>query len=83
MILLTGVGGFVGRTIRRAFRRYLPDESLLGVSRRSITPPEGVPDGLRLVQCDLRDPAQVARLPSDRITGLIHVAAAVPGSDGD
>jgi len=83
MVLLTGAGGFVGQAIRRQFRRSFPNELLLAVSRRSIEPSERAPDGARTERCDLRNRSQVARLPLNRVAGLIHVAAATPGSGGD
>jgi UDP-glucose 4-epimerase len=76
MILLTGAKGFVGQAIRRKFLRQVPDESLLCLSRDSD-------EDSTHQQCNLRDPAQVAQLPCDTVTCLIHVAAATPGSDGD
>jgi len=76
MILLTGAGGFVGRTIRREFLRRCPNECLLSVVRRPT-------DGAGFACCDLRDPSQIERLPLSGVTGLIHVASATPGSGGD
>jgi dTDP-L-rhamnose 4-epimerase len=83
MILLTGAGGFVGRTIRREFLRRFPDERLLAVVRRPIEPPDPSQNGVEIARCDLRDPSQIARLPLSGVTGLIHVASATPGSGGD
>jgi nucleoside-diphosphate-sugar epimerase len=82
MILLTGAGGFVGRTIRREFLRRFPHKRLLALVRRPIEPANANQNDC-VVQCDLKDTSQIARLPLSEVTGLIHVASATPASGGD
>jgi nucleoside-diphosphate-sugar epimerase len=57
--------------------------SLLAVSRRGTQRSKAAEDGATVWACDLRDPAQVAKLPLDRVRGLIHAAATTPGAGGD
>lgn len=71
-LLITGVGGFVGRHLAHTLARET-DWELWGWARRPV---DGLPDRLQVAQVDLRDPEAVrqglARLSPE---GIIHLAA--------
>ncbi len=71
-LLITGVGGFVGRHLAYTLARET-DWELWGWARRPVN---GLPDRLQVAQVDLRDPEAVrqglARLSPE---GIIHLAA--------
>ncbi len=71
-LLITGVGGFVGRHLAHTLARET-DWELWGWARRPVN---GLPDRLQVAQVDLRDPEAVrqglARLLPE---GIIHLAA--------
>ncbi|MCS6965044.1 GDP-mannose 4,6-dehydratase [Thermoflexus sp.] len=71
-LLITGVGGFVGRHLAHILDQET-DWELWGWARRPVT---GFPDRLRLAQVDLRDPEAVRQgLAVVRPEGIIHLAA--------
>ena len=73
MLLITGAAGFVGSRVRKAaLAASLP---VITSARR---PGEGID-----VAADLARTEEAARLPFDRITAVIHCAAAIPARSKD
>jgi len=71
-LLITGVGGFVGRHLAHLLAQETEWE-LWGWARRPVA---GLPERLRVAQVDLRDPEIVRReLARLRPEGIIHLAA--------
>lgn len=71
-LLITGVGGFVGRHLVRILEQET-DWELWGWARRPVT---GLPDRMQLAQVDLRDPEWVRQeLVRAQPEGIIHLAA--------
>lgn len=83
-ILITGAGGFVGRTLIRYLRDALPDAQIIGTQLPTHTPP--VQTDIRWIPVDLRDSAATAAVLDDvRPDQIYHLAgqAFVPRSFED
>jgi GDP-D-mannose dehydratase len=71
-LLITGVGGFVGRHLAAALAQGT-DWELWGWARRPV---DGLPDRLQMMSVDLRNPEEVQRaLARVAPEGIIHLAA--------
>src|SRR5690349_9764751 len=73
-MLVTGAGGFLGRSVLARLRRS--HAGVVGVARRTA-------GDASLIECDLSSPAAVVRLLADRQPAVIvNLAAIVNFADG-
>ena len=75
-ILITGVGGFIGSHVARRF--LAEGYSVVGVDDLSGGKRENIPDGVKFIQGDLKDPATIKCLPTD-CRQILHLAGQSSG----
>jgi len=75
-ILITGVGGFIGSHVARRF--LAEGYSVVGVDDLSGGKRENIPDGVKFIQGDLKDPATIECLPTD-CRQILHLAGQSSG----
>lgn len=75
-ILITGVGGFIGSHVARRF--LAEGYSVVGVDDLSSGKRANIPDGVQLIQGDLKDLATINCLPTD-CRQILHLAGQSSG----
>lgn len=75
-VLITGVAGFIASHVARRF--LAEGYSVIGVDDLSGGIRENIPDGVKFIQGDLKDPATIKRLPTD-CRQILHLAGQSSG----
>ena len=75
-VLITGIAGFVGGHLVDFLRAEHPDAAVAGLVRPGDEAPEGLREGVRLLEADLEDAAAVeAAVAAARPASIVHLAA--------
>ena len=75
-VLITGVAGFIASHVARRF--LAEGYSVVGVDDLSGGKRENIPDGVKFIQGDLKDPATIKCLPTD-CRQILHLAGQSSG----